>query len=110
MRPLSTYAIVRCFFGDLHVVDVGFSHASAGDAHKLRLGTHLLDVGAAGVTHRGTQTAHQLVNDRGERPFVRNATFDAFRHQLLGTRRGVLEVTVEEPWDCDIAPSEPMPR
>ena len=32
----SAYAVVRGFFGDLHVVHVGLGHASAGDPHELR--------------------------------------------------------------------------
>src|SRR5471030_539355 len=90
----STYAVVRRFLGDLHVMNVGLSHASTGDAYEFRLGAHLFDVGAAGVTHGRTQATHQLMDDRGQRTFIGNAAFDAFRYQLLGAFRGVLEVTV----------------
>src|ERR1700712_4508382 len=90
----STYAVVRRFLGDLHVVDVGFSHAGAGDADEFRLGAHFLNVGAAGVAHGRTQAAHQLVNDGAQRAFIGNAAFDTFRYQFLGAFGGVLEVAV----------------
>jgi hypothetical protein len=80
----SAYAVVRGFFGDLHVMHVGLGHAGTGDAHELRLGAHLFDGCAAGVAHGRTQAAHQLVDDRRQGAFVRHAAFDAFRNQLLG--------------------------
>ncbi|MNO76459.1 hypothetical protein D3C76_675330 [compost metagenome] len=73
---------------------MGLGHAGAGDPHELRLGAHLFDVGTAGVAHRGAQAAHQLVDDRAQGALVRHTAFDAFRNQLLGACRGVLEVTV----------------
>src|SRR5471032_3269768 len=73
---------------------MGFSHAGAGDPYELWLGAHFFDVGAAGVAHRGTQAAHQLMDDRAQGAFVRHTAFDAFRYELLGACRGVLEVTV----------------
>src|SRR5690606_12195417 len=75
-------------------MDMRLGHAGTGDADELRLGTHLVDGSAAGVTHGGAQAAHQLVDDGAHRALVRYAAFDAFRHQLLGTGRGVLEVAV----------------
>src|SRR5476651_973320 len=73
---------------------MGFSHAGAGDPYKLRLGTHFFDVGTAGVAHRGTQAAHQLMDDGAQGALVRNSSFDAFRYKLLGACRGILEVSV----------------
>ena len=73
---------------------VGLGHAGTGDAHEFRLGAHLFDGCAAGVAHGRTQAAHQLVDDRGQGALVGNTAFDAFRYQLLGAGRGVLEVAV----------------
>src|SRR3989344_2574311 len=94
MLEASTYAVVWRFLGDLHVMDVGFGHTGAGDPHELWLGTHFVDVGATGVAHRGTQAAHQLMDDRAQGAFVRHTAFDAFRNEFLGACRRVLEVTV----------------
>ena len=58
------------------------------------LRAHLVDVGAARVTHRGAQAAGELVQDRDDAALVRHAAFDAFRHELLDLGRGVLEVAV----------------
>ena len=41
------------------------------------------DVGAAAVAHAGAQAADQLMDHRGDAALVRDAAFDAFRHQLL---------------------------
>src|SRR5690606_23710287 len=86
--------VVRRLFGDLYVVHVGFAHTGTGNADELRLDAHLVDAGASGVPHGSAQAAHQLVQDRRQRPLVGYATFDAFGHQLLGAGTGVLEVTV----------------
>src|SRR5690606_28132229 len=87
----SAHAVVGRFLDDLHVVHVRFAHAGAGDAHHLRLHLHFPDGGAADVAHGGTQAAGQLVHDVPDRPLVRHAALDAFRHQLVGIG-AVLEV------------------
>ncbi len=73
---------------------VRLTHACAGDANKLGLGAHLLDGAGAGISHGSTQAAHQLMDDGRQRALVGYAAFNAFRHQFLGTGRGILEVTV----------------
>src|SRR6185312_14158600 len=78
------HPVVRRFLGDLHVVHVRLAHACARDAHELRTLAHRLDVLAAAVAHRCPQATDQLVHDAAQRPAIRHAAFDAFRHQLLG--------------------------
>ncbi|BBG30506.1 cation/multidrug efflux pump [Zymobacter palmae] len=90
----SADVVVRCFFGDLHVVDVGFREASTGDAYELGLGAHFVDGAATGIPHGSAQTTHQLVNDGRHSTFVRNAAFDTFRYQFFNAGVFVLEVTV----------------
>ena len=66
-----------------HVVDVALFHAGAGDADELRLAAHLLDVAAAGVAHRGTHAADQLMHDRRKAALVGYAPLDTLGHQLV---------------------------
>src|SRR5580698_3306049 len=56
-------AVVRRFFGNGHIVYMALADPGVGDPHELRLRAHDLDGGAAGVAHRGTQSAGQLVQD-----------------------------------------------
>src|SRR5512133_795419 len=90
----SADTVIRGFLGDGHVVDMAFAHARAGDAHEFGLRAHLVDVGAARVTHGGPQAARELVQDRDDAALVRHAAFHAFRNQLFDFRRGVLEVAI----------------
>src|SRR5262249_53891935 len=95
-KPYSFDTIIRCFLGDLHVVDMRLAHAGCGDLDELRAGAQRVDRGAAAVAHGGAHAAHELLDDRGERPLVRHPAFDTFGHEFL--RRvltlGVLEVTI----------------
>src|SRR5258707_188721 len=75
-------AIVRRLFRDRHVVWMRFAQPGARDAHEAR-GLHLLDRRGAAVAHRLAQAADELVDDRRERPLVRDASLDAFRHELV---------------------------
>jgi hypothetical protein len=56
-------AVVRRFFGDLHIVHMAFADACRGDFNKFRLVFHVVDGGAATIAHAGTNTACHLVND-----------------------------------------------
>src|SRR5690606_18150137 len=80
----SVGAVVGRLFGDLHVMDVGFTYPSRGDFDKLCFGTHIVDAGAAAIAHRGTDTTHQLVDDGQDAALVRDAAFDAFGDELVG--------------------------
>jgi len=56
-------AVVRRFLGDLHVMHMAFSYACRGDLHKFSLGFHVIDGGAAAITHAGPNSARHLVDD-----------------------------------------------
>ncbi len=48
-------------------------------------------VGGAAVPHRLTEAADELVDDRRQRPLVRDPAFDSLGHELVD----VLDVTLE---------------
>src|SRR3569623_1546207 len=73
---------------------MALAHAGTGHAHEHRLGAHLLDVAATGVTHARAQAAHQLMNDRDHRAFVRHTAFDTLGHQLFHIQLAFLEIAV----------------
>ena len=50
-------AVVRRFFGDMHVVHMAFAHTRRSDFYKLGLIMHFGNGGATAVTHAGTQAA-----------------------------------------------------
>jgi hypothetical protein len=70
------------------------AHARRGDLHELGVRPHLLDGAAAGVAHARAQPAHELQDDRGDRPLVRDAPLDALGHELVGVHLRVLEIAV----------------
>src|SRR5216683_4386778 len=86
--------VIRRFLGDLHVVDVGFAHPRRRDLDERRARAHLLDRAAARISHARPQSAHELRDDRGHRPLVRDAALDAFGHELVGIHLGVLEIAI----------------
>ena len=45
------HAIVRCFLGDLHVVDVRFANAGRGNLDKLGFGVHVVNCFTTEITH-----------------------------------------------------------
>ena len=73
--------------------------ADAGrrDFDELRGAAHLIHRGAAAITHRRAQAAHQLGDHIDHRALVGHAAFDAFGHQLVGIGRRILEVAVGRP-------------
>src|SRR3569833_1580547 len=73
---------------------MALAHAGASHTHEHRLGAHLLDVAATGVTHARAQTAHQLMDDRDHRAFVRHTAFDTLGHQLFHFLLAFLEIAV----------------
>src|SRR5262245_61903280 len=90
----SADTVVRRFFRDGNVVHVAFADTGIRDAHKARTRAHLLDVAAARVAHRCAESARELVQDRHDAAFVRNAPLDALGHELLELLGRVLEITV----------------
>src|SRR6266571_2187952 len=68
-RTSASAPIVRRLLRDRHVVRMRLAQACTCDANELRV-VHLLDRRGAAVAHRLPQPADELVDDRGERPFV----------------------------------------
>src|SRR3569623_2911282 len=87
-------AVIRRLARDGHVVHMALAHAGASHAYEHRLGAHLVDVPATGVTHARAQTAHELVDDGAHRALVRHASLAALRHELLDLDLAFLEVAV----------------
>src|SRR5690606_15507897 len=69
-------------------------HTGGGNTHKLRLGAHVFNGAATGVTHGSTHATHQLVHDVGERAFNGDTAFNTVRYQLIHAGFFILEVTV----------------
>src|SRR5207247_6241656 len=74
--------IVRRLLRDRHIVRVRLAESRGRDAHELRV-VHLLDRRRAAVAHRLPKSTDELVDDRRERPLVRNASLDALGHELV---------------------------
>src|SRR2546422_98627 len=75
--------VVGGFLGDDHVVDVALPQTGLGDLNEAGLLLHLGDGAATTIPHAGAQPADQLVHHSRQRAAVRDASFDALRHQLL---------------------------
>ena len=56
-------AVVGRFFCDLHVMHMAFTYACRGDFNKFSLVFHIVDRGAAAITHAGPNSARHLVDD-----------------------------------------------
>src|SRR5690606_13870167 len=87
-------SVVGDLFGDVYVLDVGFTHTGRGNFGELRFGSHVVDAGVNAVAHRGTDTTHQLVDDRQDAALVRDAAFDAFGDELVGIVGRILEIAI----------------
>src|SRR5205085_5300367 len=85
--------VIRRLLRDRDVVRVGFPQPRGRDANELGA-LHVLDRCGAAVPHRLAQPADDLVQDRAQRPLVRNASFDALGHELLDVLDVALEVAV----------------
>src|SRR4051794_9699699 len=92
-RTCASAAIVRRFLRDRHVMGVRLAQARGRDAHEARL-LHLLDGRRAAIAHRLAEPADELVDDRTERPLVRDAPLDPFGDELVGLVDLLLEVAV----------------
>src|SRR5437879_13189578 len=80
---LNLRPVVGGFLRDDHVVDVALPQTGLGNLNEAGLLLHLADGAATAVPHAGTQPADQLVHHSRQRAAVRDASFNAFRHQLL---------------------------
>src|SRR6516162_8639567 len=74
--------IVWGLASDDHVMHVAFAQAGAGDADELGLLLKFCNAATAEVTHSGTQPTDQLEDHCLERPAIRYAAFNTFRHKL----------------------------
>src|SRR6266850_5428846 len=86
--------VVGSFLHDLHVVNVGFAHPRGGDLDELRPGAQLIHRRAAGVAHAGANAVEKLLDHRDRASLVRDATLDAFGHQLVDVHLRILEIAV----------------
>src|SRR5712691_4803948 len=89
-RTTSPTAIVRRVLRDRDVVRMALAQTGAGDPDEAR-GLQRLDRLRAAVAHRLAQAADELVDDRLDRPLVRDAALDSLRHELVH----VLDVSLE---------------
>ena len=63
---------------------MAFFQPCARDLHEAAIPPHLVDSGAAGVSHCGSKAADELVDNGPSRPLVRHMPFDNLRKQLVG--------------------------
>src|SRR3954466_3977244 len=82
---------------DLHVMHMRLPHARGGDLHELRLAAHLVDGGAAGVSHACAQAAEQLLDHPDRAALFRAGPLSAFRAQFVDFHLEILEVAVGPP-------------
>src|SRR5262249_32008113 len=76
-------AVVGRFLRNGDVMRMALLNRRAAHLDEASPRPQLLDVPGAAVPHAGPQTAHQLVNERPERPLVGHAALHAFRHELV---------------------------
>src|SRR4030095_6216081 len=84
MALFPIHAIVRRFFGNDDVVHMAFAESCDRLADERRI---LLELGnrlASAIAHPGLEPSDELVDDRRQGSLVRHASFDAFRHEVLG--------------------------
>ncbi len=85
------YGVVRSFFRDLDVMRMAFAEPCASNPYELGVFAKFLEIFRSAVSHAGAKAADQLMDRILQRAFVRYASFDAFRYELLIV---VLEVAV----------------
>src|SRR5262245_14962909 len=93
LRTSASAPIVRRLLRDRHVVRMRLPQARGADAHEPGV-VHLVDRRRAAVTHRLPQPADELVDDRSERPLVRDAPLDSLRHELVHRFDVALEIAI----------------
>src|SRR6185503_4899858 len=89
----SASAIVRRVLRDRDVVWMALAEPRSGDADEPRL-LQVFERRRAAVAHRLPEPADELVDDRPERPLVRDATLDPLRDELGDVLDVALEVAV----------------
>src|SRR5580700_1080549 len=86
-------AVVGRLGHHLNVVRMALDQPCPGDLRE----PGLLEIGdrpRPAVAHRGPQTAHELIRDRGQRAAERYLRLDALGHQFVLAQHVVLEVAV----------------
>src|SRR5438067_3675349 len=78
-------------------MDMAFTHPCSGDAHEFHFVMEFLKIGAARISHGGTQPADDLVYDGGSGAFVRHLALDTFGHQFQTVFDFGLEVAIRGP-------------
>src|SRR3954454_8686028 len=85
--------VVRCLFGDRHVVRMALDQAGHRNADEARIAAQRLNILRADIAHARSQPADQLEQRVAERAFVGYHALDPFGNQLL-TLAGALEVPI----------------
>src|SRR6202046_3266850 len=85
--------VVGRFGGHGDVVRMAFLLTRRSDPDELRP-LQTFDGVGAGVAHRGTQSAGELMDHRRQRSTERHPAFDALGHELVLGKHVVLEITV----------------
>lgn len=49
-----TNPVIRCLFGNRHVMNMRLIHTGTRDSHKLSLGAHFFNIFTAGIAHAGS--------------------------------------------------------
>src|SRR5437763_1134893 len=91
--PSIFHAVIRCFLGDVDIVQVAFGHAGGGDAAEAGFGAEAFDVGGAAVAHAGAEAADHLIDKIAQVAAIGDAAFDAFGDELLGLSYAALAVS-----------------
>src|SRR6478609_8439289 len=86
--------IIRCLFGDRHIVRVRFAEGGAGDADELATLLYIADGGGASVAHRRAEAADHLVHRFGKRTAEGDTSLDALGYKLLQALFGILEIAI----------------
>src|SRR5215813_5367942 len=91
---LASARVIRALARDGNVVNVAFPQPGARNPHELGLVVELCEVLGADVTHRGAQSANELVHDIGNGAFIRHLPLDALRNELERVLDLLLKVTI----------------
>ena len=71
---------------------VTFTQACGGDSDEVAILAHVFYGAVAGIPHRGTQAADELMNNTAYRTFEWHSTFDPFGHEFEIIRNFLLKI------------------
>src|SRR5262245_24873195 len=83
MGVLRPRAVVWRFLRNGNVMRMALLHRRPAHLDKASARPQLLNVPSAAIAHARSQPAHELIDERPQRPLVRHAPFHAFRHELV---------------------------